>query len=168
MEFSRCVERMTRMIKETTERQNSQNQSNIMLGKDEDDSDEDMNEDENSLKNLSPKDIYMRVASNIELIELYASINEQLIRDNPRRQSALFRRTTASLTGIKETLDRLELKVAFQHIWFPVGKFHSFWGFFNRFNVETEKKDQAINVKKFFVRYQPPEILKTEQNLQQL
>lgn len=84
-----------------------------MLGKEKDDSDEDLNEDENSLKNLSPKDIYMRVASNIELIELYASINEQLIRDNPRQQSALFRRTTASLTGIKETLDRLELKVTF-------------------------------------------------------
>jgi hypothetical protein len=72
------------MIKETTERQTSQNQSNIMLGKDKDDSDEDLNDDENSLKNLSPKDIYMRVASNIELIELYASVNEQLIRDNPR------------------------------------------------------------------------------------
>ncbi len=56
-----------------------------MLGKGEEDSDEEMNEDENSLKNLSPKDIYMRVASNIELIELYASINEQLIRENPRR-----------------------------------------------------------------------------------
>lgn len=149
------------MIKETTERQTSQNQSNIMLGKDKDDSEDDLNDDENSLKNLSPKDIYMRVASNIELIELYASVNEQLIRDNPRQLSALFRRTTASLTGIKETLDRLELKVTFQHTWFPVNKFHSFWAFFNRFNVETEKKDQAINVKKFFLRYQPPEILKT-------
>jgi hypothetical protein len=55
----------------------------------------------------------MRVASNIELIELYASVNEQLIIENPRQQSALFRRATASLTGIKETLDRLEIKVPF-------------------------------------------------------
>ncbi len=84
-----------------------------MLGQDEDDFDDEINEDENSLKNLSPKDIYMRVASNIELIELYASVNEQLIIENPRQQSALFRRATASLTGIKETLDRLEIKVPF-------------------------------------------------------
>ncbi len=47
-----------------------------MLGKDEDQDSDDEFGDENSLKNLSPKDIYMRVASNIELIELYASVNE--------------------------------------------------------------------------------------------
>lgn len=47
-----------------------------MLGNDKDESEDDLNDDENSLKNLSPKDIYMRVASNIELIELYASVNE--------------------------------------------------------------------------------------------
>ena len=41
-------------------------------------------DDENSLKLLSPKDIYMRVASNIELIDLYVGVNQQLIRDNPR------------------------------------------------------------------------------------
>lgn len=50
---------------------------------------------------LGPKDIYMRVASNLELIQLYSSVNEQLINENPRDQSALFRRVTASLTGIK-------------------------------------------------------------------
>ena len=67
---------MTRMIKETTERQNDDRSSQIMLGKGKDqDSDDDFG-DEDSLKNLSPKDIYMRVASNIELIELYASVNE--------------------------------------------------------------------------------------------
>lgn len=53
-----------------------------MLGQDEEETEEDLNED--SLKNLSPKDIYMRVASNIELIELYAAVNEQLIEENPR------------------------------------------------------------------------------------
>lgn len=55
-----------------------------MQGKRDDDSDSDQDVDENSLKNLNPKDIYMRVASNLELIELYASVNERLIRDDPR------------------------------------------------------------------------------------
>lgn len=70
------------MIKESTEKQNTDKSSSIMLGQDEEETEEDLNED--SLKNLSPKDIYMRVASNIELIELYAAVNEQLIEENPR------------------------------------------------------------------------------------
>lgn len=64
---------------------------------------------------LNPKDIYMRVASNLELIQLYTSVNEQLIREDPRRQSALFRRATASLSGIKATLDLIEVKISFKH-----------------------------------------------------
>jgi hypothetical protein len=63
---------------------------------------------------------------------------------------------TASLSGIKETLEQIEIKVMFKHVWFPDGKFVSYWAFFNRFNLETEKKDQAVNVKKFFLRYLPP------------
>jgi hypothetical protein len=63
---------------------------------------------------------------------------------------------TASLSGIKETLEQIEIKVMFKHVCFPDVKFVSYWAFFNRFNLETEKKDQAVNVKKFFLRYLPP------------
>ena len=72
---------------------------------------------------------------------------------------------TASLSGIKETLEQIEIKVMFKHVWFPDGKFVSYWAFFNRFNLETEKKDQAVNVKKFFLRYLPPMLPYTESNL---
>jgi len=54
---------------------------------------------------LDPKDIYMRVASNLELIQLYTTVNQQLVETNPRHCSALFRRTTTSLVGIREALD---------------------------------------------------------------
>jgi len=47
----------------------------------------------------------MRVASNLELIELYAWVNSKLIEENPRNLSALFRRATNSLIGIRDTLD---------------------------------------------------------------
>jgi len=41
-------------------------------------------------------------------------------------------------------------------VWFPAKKFVSFWNFFNKFNLETQKKQEAINVKKFFLRYKAP------------
>lgn len=167
LEFRRCVERMTRMIKETTERQNYDRASEIMAGKDDEDTETEIFDEEN-MSALGPKDIYMRVASNLELIELYTFVNEQLIQDNPRGQSALFRRATTSLSGIKQTLDLIEVKISFQHVWFPQGKFISYWAFFNRYNLETEKKDQAINIKKFFLRYASPQIPQTESNLKNL
>jgi hypothetical protein len=107
----------------------------------------------------------MRVASNLELIQLYTTVNQQLVETNPRNCSALFRRTTTSLVGIREALDQIEVQISFKHEWFPKGKRLSYWEFFNRFNLETEKKEQAINVKKFFLRYQSPIIPQTEENL---
>jgi hypothetical protein len=47
----------------------------------------------------------------------------------------------------------IETKLTFNHAWFPHGQKVSYWEFFNKFNLETEKKEQANNVKKFFVRY---------------
>ena len=75
MEFSRCVERMTRMIKETTERQSDDRASEILSGKDELNSNAEFLDSENSINTLNPRDIYMRVASNLELIELYTAVN---------------------------------------------------------------------------------------------
>ncbi len=92
---------MTRMIKETTERQSFERASQILSGKD----DTEFLDSENSALTLDPKDIYMRVASNLELIQLYTTVNQQLVDTNPRQYSALFRRTTTSLVGIREALD---------------------------------------------------------------
>lgn len=44
----------------------------------------------------------------------------------------------------------------------------TYWHFFNKFNLETEKKEEVQNVKKFFVRYSAPNIPQSERNLKQL
>ena len=80
----------------------------------------------------------------------------------------MFRRTNTNLLRIKAILEQIEVKPTFSHQWFRGVPYVSFWDFFNRFNLETEKKEQALNVKKFFVRYTPPLIHPTEQNLNQL
>lgn len=84
LEFSRCATRMTRMIKDMMERQNSDRASSIMEGKD----DELTYEDESiaasgTFAYLSDKDIYMRVAQNLELIELYYQVNRKIIEEDP-------------------------------------------------------------------------------------
>ena len=66
---------MTRMIKETTERQSDDRASEILSGKDELNSNAEFLDSENSINTLNPRDIYMRVASNLELIELYTAVN---------------------------------------------------------------------------------------------
>jgi hypothetical protein len=69
MEFRRCVERMTRMINETYERQNHDQSSNIITGKMGAPAlDNSETEQDSETGTLNPKDIYMRVASNLELI----------------------------------------------------------------------------------------------------
>lgn len=52
----------------------------------------------------------------------------------------------------------------FSHPWFPPSQDLTYYEFFNKFNTESEKKDQGLNVKKFFQTYKPPLIPKTEQN----
>ena len=84
---------------------------------------------------LNFREIYTRVASNIELIGLYVQINEKILNEGQRRRySRLFRQLTGTLQEIKQTLDRIELRLTFQHPWFPQGKFISFWNFYNKVN----------------------------------
>ena len=61
-EFRRCVERMTRMIKDMTERQTSNRAGAIMEGKDDDETEVDISDSKSSVQFLSARDIYMRVA----------------------------------------------------------------------------------------------------------
>ena len=102
----------------------------------------------------------MRVAQNLELIQLYSTVNQTILDDVPN-QSELFIRTTRCLHLIIETLDLIEMKLTFNHVWFPANNFVSFWSFFNRFNLETSNKEEATNVKKFFLRYNAPLVPQT-------
>ena len=67
----------------------------------------------NTVVQLNNREIYNRVASNIELIGLYVMINEKILNDNASRPSRLFRSITANLVEIKRILDRIELKLTF-------------------------------------------------------
>jgi len=76
------------------------------------------NSDGESLSyNLSSKEIYHKIAQNVELINLYTCVNEKIILENP--QSVLFVDVTQTLRDIRTTMDRIEVKINFQHIWFP-------------------------------------------------
>ena len=69
--------------------------------------------DEDTL--LNPRDIYLRVAQNLELIELYIVVNNKIIEEQPKRVSALLVRTTRCLLSLKEVLQLIEIKPTFQH-----------------------------------------------------
>ncbi len=87
------------MIKDMTERQSDEFTSNIITGNFKDEVDEDDTSSNNS-SHLGPKDIYLRVAQNIELIQLYINVNEKILNNNPR-QSTLFQQTTICLSQLK-------------------------------------------------------------------
>jgi hypothetical protein len=103
----------------------------------------------------------------LELIELYLKVNSAIIQENPN-QNPLFVQVTQCLDALKKTLENVQVKPTFKHAWFPGTGTVSFWVFFNKFNLETEKKSEATNVKKFFIRYEAPQIPKSEQNLRNL
>lgn len=96
LEFARCIDRMTRMIQEIQSSQHAENVSAIIEGRDDD--------NKSSSYYLSEKDVYMRIAQNLELIELYLSVNRLIINQNPN-QNALFIRTTDCLRQLKSTLE---------------------------------------------------------------
>ena len=75
---------MTRIIQETTERQNHEMTAMIL----DDGLDEETYRtsfDSEASTVLNPKDIYMRLASNVELIDIYCNVNSTLVQENPRR-----------------------------------------------------------------------------------
>jgi len=145
-----------------TEHQSDENTSKIFTGTFKDENDEDAfdSSSDSSHTLLGPKDIYMRVAQNIELIQLYITVNNTILTNKPR-QSNLFRLTTNCLSQLKQVLSMIEIRTQFDHPWFPPGKFVSFWSFYDRYNSETENQEQATNVKKFFARYSSPIIPQT-------
>jgi hypothetical protein len=73
-------------------------------------------------------------------------------------------RVTETLSEIRQTIDRIEVKINFQHIWFPQGKFHSFWSYYNKINIESEKADQAPTIRRFLSRQVTPCVADNEGN----
>ena len=73
---------MMRMIKESHDRQNHEFTSSIFSGEKPPLFNEQLSSQSRD-EQLDPKDIYMRVASNCELIQLYAEVNQQLIDRAP-------------------------------------------------------------------------------------
>ena len=113
---------------------------------------------------LTQKEIYARIASNIELIGLYLATNEKIINEPDSNPSRLFRNVTHSLGQIKQCLDRIELKLSFVHPWFPQGKFVSFWAFYNKMNPVAEEQSEQANARRFIARLSLPIVVQSESN----
>lgn len=80
------------MIKDMVERQNSDRASSIMNDRMNDDGDNDYIDRDSSSSSyqfLSARDIYMRVAQNLEFIQLYKRVNQEILNSN-QNQSELF------------------------------------------------------------------------------
>jgi hypothetical protein len=80
------------MIKDMVERQNSDRASSIMNDRMNDDGDDDYIDRDSassSYQFLSARDIYMRVAQNLEFIQLYSRVNQEILNSN-QNQSELF------------------------------------------------------------------------------
>ena len=94
-----------------TETQSSQNASAILLFQSKEGNEKQDLEasavTENSPIQLTVKEIYNRVAANIELINLYQGINEKVILENETNTTQLFRTVTELLREMKQTLDRI-------------------------------------------------------------
>ena len=95
MEFIKCVERITRLIMDISESQNTANASAILMGLDlgkegqTKSTNEDMNEDQvNNLLvdtpiQLSQRQLYLRISENIDTICLYEKINRKILDEDP-------------------------------------------------------------------------------------
>ena len=53
-------------------------------------------------------------------------------------------------------MGQIEIKVTFEHTWFPQGKFVSFWAFFDKINTVQDETSETANTKKFFSRLTLP------------
>ena len=129
------------------ETQSSDNASSILTAQTEDQENQKADLESSAQALITPiqltaKEIYSRVAANIELINLYQGVNQKIIDDNTNNPSRLFRTITRLLKEIRQNLDSIEIKVTFHHPWFPQGKFLSFWGYYNKINVEGENPNQ--------------------------
>lgn len=50
-------------------------------------------------------------------------------------------------------------------MWFPAGKHHSFWDYFNKINIESENTSATPIIKRFLARQTTPRIVQNEKNM---
>ena len=117
---------------------------------------------------MTQKEIYARIASNIELIGLYLNTNEKIINEPGSRPNRALINVTQALSEIKQTLDKIELKLSFAHPWFPPGKFVSFWAFYNKMNPVAEEATEQANARRFIARLSLPIVVQSEANTQNM
>jgi len=149
-EFIKCTERLCRVIQDMSETQGTMNTSAILTAPMDaattaPTAENDLSSSQRTAIQLNSREIYTRVASNIELIGLYLQINEKIINEPGSQPSRLFRDLTQNLLQIKQTMDRIELKPSFAHPWFIQGKFVSFWAFYNKVNSLHEQASEMSN-----------------------
>jgi hypothetical protein len=118
----------------------------------------------------SPMDMYHLLAGNIELVELYRTVNRQIIDEasprQRRRYTRLFLRTSEILGDIKQCLQAQQVQIKFRHGWLPRPEsMMSLWDFFNLINEASEKPTEAENSRLFFRNYQAPILLLTTENV---
>ena len=93
LEFIRCIDRMVLSIRDMCETQSHEKSGAIFADIDPRSSMQslrsteasyDLNDKNTSKQFLSARDVYMRVAQNLELIDLYYKVNRQIIGDDPK------------------------------------------------------------------------------------
>ena len=88
------------------ETQSSDNASSILTAQTEDQENQKADLESSAQALITPiqltaKEIYSRVAANIELINLYQGVNQKIIDDNTNNPSRLFRTITRLLKEIR-------------------------------------------------------------------
>ena len=96
----------------------------------------------------------MRISSNLELLGLYSNVNQKILDEAPggEEHSDSFKYISALLKETVEVLDKIEVKILFNHPFFPSGKFVSFWQYYNRIMKESLDKTSGPLIKRFFTK----------------
>ena len=68
------------------------------------------------------------------------------------------------MSEIKTTLNKIEVKLEFNHVWFAPGKFVSFWDYYNKVSIENENPAEQQNIRRFYARQLVPLIPMTNGN----
>ena len=123
-EFIKCTDRVVRLVSNMAETQSTENVSAILTALTESTNEQQKGDLESNDQaaftpvQLTAKEIYNRVAANIELLNLYQGVNQKIIDDDTTNPSRLFRTITRLLREVKQTLDSIQVNVTFHHPWF--------------------------------------------------
>ena len=68
------------------------------------------------------------------------------------------------MSEIKTTLNKIEVKLEFNHVWFTPWKFVSFWDYYNKVSLENENPAEQQNIRRFYARQLVPLVPMTDGN----